>query len=1082
MDALLRQPVVFVSAASADLKDARERLEEILRAHGAKVKVQKDYPTELSSGNAIERAIKDADLVICLIGHAFGTPLPAGDLPPEFADHSWTQWECQIARRHAKDYWLYFYDGPTPEKAEEEEFCRRQQRFREQVGAEEKGTRAGKFRQRFKTVEALEESILEFIRNENGALAQFRAGTWATIRSAYRAFTVRDWNEKFCEVSIAQTNKSAAEGSGSPHYKKLPFIASQGFRILVPGEGLRQSEYLKPAGFLPGRDTEVELRARGDAKWNPVTRDDLRDALQKPADTPVALGSVEISHPRRLFLVSGGGVGKTTNMRWLEAELNDDVGSGAFDVLAVRVEAGRIVARDDLQVLDVLAEEIANHVGAKGNVWTLEAIRFGLLHDAAAGRLILLIDGLDHVKAGTVPLLTSIQSDAPGRYWSVCSFVVAGRPHAVKGWKDQPARAEKIVATSRWRFLEPVEFTAREAEIFLGTSRYRLVEDKLDKLIQVPRVLEYVRQVPHADLVDVRTSADIYEKATRELIKRTLAEGGEDARSIGPNADSDRTLVDAPPGQIKYIMELMSALAFISLCPTTDPTDPVERDSFSFAITDYVQDEVWARVGYADDLRGSKSRNLARDFAALARFAGILGNGLLDATDTDTDTLNTIVWSNRTIHQFLAAHWFARHALGIKALSARLDGKPVDEEPEHKNRDADRLRNYVFHPELEDTDVTYELNQFLAEMPVVAIEPSSWVAAASAWYDPGLHLERGREGPRKWSTEMIYRSWATMFDIAGRPFDDWWDIPYGLMSRRVSASAHAQRKKLPPDPAARRMARRVLDRFIGDFDTILRGEHGRSDQAIAREMIAAENWIKVPGGVLHMGAPVEKQGFPGKVEAYWHQQLDDVQTGFSPQKAAERSTMAEWFTGAQGKALRAADTAWLAETFALVAPRKGEAPLPKPDRNAHGYAQALDRLRDKWSRPDETPAQNPQQIAAFTMHRFPVLRRWYYLFAPGHRDAVAQYLNGLSSSSMTTPPSMSAGSTHGHSASGSAGPRSTRPKCGGAMVCGCRTSRNGNMPRAGTRTATASRSRHPAGRITGGPSHFTSIPTSRSGN
>ena len=32
-----------------------------------------------------------------------------------------------------------------------------------------------------------------------------------------------------------------------------------------------------------------------------------------------------------------------------------------------------------------------------------------------------------------------------------------------------------------------------------------------------------------------------------------------------------------------------------------------------------------------------------------------------------------------------------------------------------------------------------------------------------------------------WPSEMLYRSWRTMHDIAGRPCDDWWDLPYATL-------------------------------------------------------------------------------------------------------------------------------------------------------------------------------------------------------------------------------------------------------------------------------------------------------------
>ena len=185
----------------------------------------------------------------------------------------------------------------------------------------------------------------------------------------------------------------------------------------------------------------------------------------------------------------------------------------------------------------------------------------------------------------------------------------------------------------------------------------------------------------------------------------------------------------------------------------------------------------------------------------------------------------------------------------------------------------------------------------------------------------------------------------------------------------------------------------MLDGFYSDFGNILKGSRGPQQQTAAQEMVDEQNWLAVPEGRFEMGAPPGSQGFPPKVRAYWIRDLDEVQTGQKPAEAvARRSTKREWFTGAQGKLLREEDILWLTETFRLVEPPADAAYLDVADRNAPEYQRALQILEEKWSRRDETPAQNPQQVAPFAMHRLPILHRWYYLFAPGHRSTVAAYL------------------------------------------------------------------------------------------
>jgi formylglycine-generating enzyme required for sulfatase activity len=1004
-----RQPLVFLSAVTAELGAARDALAALFEQRGADVIVQRDYPSGLSDGNAIAQAIDRADLVICLIGHAYGAELPKLNRPDEATPGcSWTQWEYLYARVRAKEVRAFVFDGPSGSGAQSKRFADRQSLFRKRVEKGAMSTFGRAFFRRFGSSDELIADVTKYLERVDGALETFQYATWERLKCAYRSGRADAWRSNFPSTYYGQQETSPELRAEMQAAAQPPFVASQGFCVLVPGPSGEQSPYLKPAAFLPGRDSEAEAIARAESEWRRVARSDVVDALRRPDEGGVQLAGVALPMPRRLFLISGGGVGKSTNMRWFEATLNT-----ADDIFAVLIAADKLIGQDDDSVLAALTAKIAHDVGEEGNAWAMNAIASGLLREAAGGRCVILVDGLDHVEAEKIGLLLSIQSNLPGHYWSKCGVLIAGRPQAIQGWEDAPAQLERTVAVGNWRFLEPAEFEAHEAEIFLGTSegesRYRLVEDKLAKLIAVPRVLEYVRTLPRAQLVGVRSSADVYEKATRELIKRTLKEGGRRARTIGPNWEHDVERLVAPSEQIDYVMKVLSALAFYALCPTTDPAFRVTRKSTVLILDRHVKDDLWLRIAPRDTLPGSESRDFARDLRALGAFANILGNSLLDAADTDTDILRSVVWSNRTVHQFLAAYWLANHARGFESLSNRLAGKDLEYEVDDPNRDTDRFRHYVFCPEgdylesrYEKTDLTYEFNQFLAEMPVTALSAESWVAAVSAWYDPDPHAELGPDAfPRAWPAEMLYRSWSTMVDIAGWPFDDWWDLPYEQLihcpSRhaRAQASLHGERQQPQSTPRAARIAQAVLKRFFGDFESILRGEHSEQHKAIALEMVAGDNWIQVQGGSFAMGAPLEKQGFPSKVKAYWMQELDQIQTGaITAKEAAERNTREEWTTGAQGKRLRERDIEWLTSVYHPLEPAASSPPLVAADRNSPEYQIALTALENNWSRRDETPLEVEQHVATFTMQRYPVLGRWFSLFSPGHRDAVRSYLAG----------------------------------------------------------------------------------------
>ncbi|MGO9483869.1 MAG: formylglycine-generating enzyme family protein [Rhodomicrobium sp.] len=1031
----IHPPKIFISAVTSELGEARSKLEDVFRKYGADPTAQQAHPSSLSDGLAIERAIAEADLAICLIGYRSGEPLPPGVLSKGIPyPCSWTQWEAWKARQKgAGKYKLFFYTGDQLGKAQSDDDASLQVRFRTEICKREK--EAGHFWYDFETFDALTEQIVQFIQSPQGALTQFQEGAWSKIRSEYRLRTLTHWRSGFPKVYFGEQETSASEKQDLMNGSRAPLIATQGLSILSPGDGGEQAQFLRPAAFLQGRESEERAREREQATWYPVSRTALNELLLKRENGPFQLGGVEIPEPVRLFLVSGGGVGKTTNMRWLEASLNGwhpksapgvqmPSSGNESAVLAVMVNAGDLREKSDEEVIEVLASKVARETGSADSDWSRKAITKGLKKDAADGRLVVLADGLDHVEPGSVPFLISAQ--LPGRLWANCKIVAAGRPHAIQGWRENSGRADLHVDLCRWRFLEPSEFEPHESEVFLGVtgtvSRYSIVADQLGGLTRVPRVLEYVRTLGASRLAGVRTSADIYDRAIPELIAQTLEAGSETTRKIGPEWEKDYKSKSVPPDQLKHIMKLLSALAFLSLCQTTDSETPVESGAYKLDISPTIRKQLCERLAQEGG-QPYPPEALEQDLRALAGFASVIGNGVFDAAETEIKNLESLVWSNRTIQQFLAAYWLAVHARGFDEFVKSLRGETSALSASHPDLDTSRLRRYVFFPEDSSTDTTYDLNVFLAEMP--APRPSAWVASASAWYDPQLRSAGCPE--RRWSSEMLYRSWATMHGIAGYPYDDWWDLPYEKLTtrrpgrERAKASVHAGRDvKGLASEIAPPVARQVLHRFFSDFENILSGAQGPEKRATAQEMIAGENWIPVPEGSFRMGAPAEKQGFPPKVKAYWQRDLDYVQSGRLPAEAvARQSTKKEWFLGAQGRRLQERDIRWLSEVFRLVEPQTqakagNGSGLTQParlslgwltgrlklsqrcqNRNSPAYRRALKLLETNWSRRDETPAEEVQWVAPFTMHRLPVLHSWYYLFSPGHRAAVDAYLQDI---------------------------------------------------------------------------------------
>lgn len=134
MSGELRQPVVFISAVTSELGKCRDALIRIVEDHGgAKPDGQRDFPSSLSDGLAIQHAIDQADVVVCLVGHCYGAELAKGNRPPEAEPGcSWTQWEYLYARKHAKELRLFMFDGPKA-GSEPKKLSDRQAKFRKKI-------------------------------------------------------------------------------------------------------------------------------------------------------------------------------------------------------------------------------------------------------------------------------------------------------------------------------------------------------------------------------------------------------------------------------------------------------------------------------------------------------------------------------------------------------------------------------------------------------------------------------------------------------------------------------------------------------------------------------------------------------------------------------------------------------------------------------------------------------------------------------------------------------------------------------------------------------------------------------------
>jgi len=998
---------VFISSTTQDLKEYRAAAAGIFNAFRANVHVERDYPTDIDSLASIDNIIRNAQFLVCLIGHVYGQPLPPGH---ECSGHlSYTQHEYRMSLAtyleglRGPDAWqgmppklfVFIFDGPDtthqdPAQAE------LQRSFRAEVESELK--ELGLFFYRFQTLDQLHSLLANAL---SGPMLAFKRRRWERVKQEFQESVRKSWREEF-PVEIAAPEHGPSERDWEEVERlgdRAPFLKDQAMERLVPDAQGGQLKYLSPDAFVVGRDTENEARASRNADWRLFGRKACVDELVGTSRPDEA--------PARLFFVSGGGVGKTTNLKWIASHIDSDDG-GDTDVaasrpLAVFIDATSLGERGLLHaVVDrirnetrmILNPDAQNAIGWQDKISEQDAIQ-QLEQDRKDGRLLLIVDGLDHLVGARNLIREEIQGVSSE--WARCPIILSGRPHVLLDWTEREDERDARMLARNWRFCRVGELNEPQQRLYLRrtsskprTQRFDLVPMGARRTLQVPRVLSYVARLDDAELSTLKGAADAYFRALRKVIEETVRNGGAACKSIGLRPG--RT-PPTPSVHLEYVMALLGAMAFVMMKTVEEAyaRDPRERtnidnvdlgDAFKRALLERVS-TVYSPCSPRD--RGMDGlAELNGDLDGLIAFSAVVHNNVLERASP-----GKLFWDNRSVLAFFVAYWLSRHAAGAAPGETSLD-------------DSATFKSWLFYPEdLDNGDRYYEVNAFLAEMPEAAIEPYtySWASAAANWYEP----EETWNDERKWSSEMLYRSWQTIHAIAGETVDDWWDVSYDVIYEtaadaavRGAKSPHVVQKDksvlhrefaLVPT-AARERAGLALHRFRNDLNRQLRGAYGETQRRRARAFIDERNWRRVPEGRFRMGRSEGNQGFPPKTEAYWTGVAERLRRGGEenlPRTVAESCNPPRWFTGAQGTNYRRAEIRWLEKVFEKYA-------ACPPEQETTSRKELMDTIQDRWRRLDQFSAEDPQEVAAFEMQSLPVLNAWFWLFAPGHGHTVRTHL------------------------------------------------------------------------------------------
>ena len=638
------------------------------------------------------------------------------------------------------------------------------------------------------------------------------------------------------------------------------YIHDQIWRVLIATDDPRP--YLNPEEMRPGRITETEALQARDSKWVRVrNRDDVvfnRDCLHDEDGQPINF--------RLLAITSDAGMGKSDATKWIHYRINCpraetvDEADPSSEVQAV--DRARLAGTRDTEMVPASSTrgrnenqfsfhfEIRQFVQdyrpqkrtieadvkqAMAKLWSDACVSRGiqvnehqLLPQIEAmlrrGEICLIFDGLDQVGDDEIAVVSWILDSPECEH---CRFIVAGRPNAII------TKWDKLFAGRPWAFLQVDDFNRAQQVRYLGwlpdkTLRYRAIDVDARPILYVPRVLTYLRD--RNDFTDIRTAADVYYFAIDLMISDGLRE-----MLSGTEPDDD---------QIRGLVALLAITAF-------ETTRLFHGDSSTFVRDQNDRTTLLSQPSRATSeppdyefnlgtVRGSGKEdgnfgelltqikssyddrslfgNADTQWKLLGRLNAILDHGIFDDNRVG---LNQVVWSNRSLHEFLLAYYYSKLA------------RPAE---------CDRLWDWIYIAGVPSTDKYYQFWQFLCDIPASGRHALRWLNAIELIYWPNISDDSfgNRAGddpdnPRspfysKRSTEMIYRSWSTLDTYCGSRMQD-----------------------------VKRLANRIRDRWWGEFESsfLLEPVFGVKYQETAKAIV--NHLMPIPGGDFIMGTTENKQ-------------------------------------------------------------------------------------------------------------------------------------------------------------------------------------------------------------------------------
>lgn len=518
---------------------------------------------------------------------------------------------------------------------------------------------------------------------------------------------------------------------------------------------------------------EPERRRQADRDpWQALDR----DALCADAAGP--------SPRQRMALVCDAGLGKTTNLEWLQYRICRETASRQVPFL-LRLDTNyglqllQTSYSDPEALLTTFAAEVARGAGVE-----MERLPLALKRLRSSSRVSLLIDGLDHaLSVANVPYMLS--ELLASEQWRNCPVWISGRPHAFGIDSAWP-----IFADPSWSFCRVEPLAEPEIRFYLsrhaGGDWYDYIASEGRRLLAVPRLLRLVagilagtvqeanakRRDPREAVRghDLSTAADVYHVAyfkpgkyvnPRNLLPRDDRVNRRGLIASGLTGEAERIgLKDGvQPSRSNYRVRihrtaaLLGAIAFEMYA--ANPKAPVPTPNLVGVPEEELErfkDSVGKRLQRAG--QGTEA-DFERDFDLLMK----MNNQAIDFLLFCELDQEGVVWHDRTAQAFFAAYWAMKYG---------------DDE------DRRRLRRLVDANggRLIDFD---EFWTFAAELPDALVDGERWLAVFEPSYTPPQNLTCSPNGVQ-WHRRMIYRSFRRMQarspgTIVG------WRASYGALAR-----------------------------------------------------------------------------------------------------------------------------------------------------------------------------------------------------------------------------------------------------------------------------------------------------------